>query len=341
MENDITENSTARDVVKGFIVGMSRSGTTWLAKSLDRHPELAVIGETAFWGREYVEPNKDGYYMPSQQGEIIKRLQACGLTATMGNISDTETKESRHARHARRRAVVGKLMEQCQIPVMPDKFFTQICGVVVDDEGKKWAIEKTPHHVNWLERITSEYPQARFLVMFRDAYGFMLSYKHQDERKQLDAGRKFKNLYHPLGCALVWRGYAMAIANALQKYPEHCMSIEYGQLKSEPTKVIERAQKFIGVRVVDGLVIPPDNSSFVNRARPELDAIDIFWMNLVAKNRMKELAIEQKDGNASIFQVIASVVRIPVWVITVLTRFLIDGRIKSIAYLLTWVRNKT
>ena len=35
-----------------FIVGMSRSGTSWLAKSLNNHPQISAFGETSFFGRD-------------------------------------------------------------------------------------------------------------------------------------------------------------------------------------------------------------------------------------------------------------------------------------------------
>ncbi len=45
----------------GFIVGMSRSGTTWLSNSLNAHPSVAVFGETGFWGKMYIVPKGQTY----------------------------------------------------------------------------------------------------------------------------------------------------------------------------------------------------------------------------------------------------------------------------------------
>ena len=43
-----------------FIVGMSRSGTTWLTRSLNKHSKITAFGETCFFGRNDIgKPNYD------------------------------------------------------------------------------------------------------------------------------------------------------------------------------------------------------------------------------------------------------------------------------------------
>ena len=36
-----------------FVVGLAKSGTTWLMKTLDAHPEVLCKGEGRFFGEEY------------------------------------------------------------------------------------------------------------------------------------------------------------------------------------------------------------------------------------------------------------------------------------------------
>ena len=36
-----------------FLVGLAKSGTTWLMKTLDAHPEVLCKGEGRFFGEEY------------------------------------------------------------------------------------------------------------------------------------------------------------------------------------------------------------------------------------------------------------------------------------------------
>ncbi|HEX5915407.1 MAG TPA: sulfotransferase, partial [Rubrobacter sp.] len=36
-----------------FVVGLAKSGTTWLMKTLDAHPEVLCRGEGRFFGEEY------------------------------------------------------------------------------------------------------------------------------------------------------------------------------------------------------------------------------------------------------------------------------------------------
>jgi len=58
----VTRADTAQAVRVDFLLGMARSGTTWLGRTLAEHPEVAVFGESSFFGRLYVPPGPDGMY---------------------------------------------------------------------------------------------------------------------------------------------------------------------------------------------------------------------------------------------------------------------------------------
>ena len=58
--------SAARPRGVFFVVGRAKSGTTWLMRTLDAHPEIACRGEGRFFGRDYVLPGPETATIPAR-----------------------------------------------------------------------------------------------------------------------------------------------------------------------------------------------------------------------------------------------------------------------------------
>ena len=65
--------------VPRFIVGMGRAGTTWLSKCLNEHPDVAVFGETLFWGRGFMQPQHGRYYTSKEVMVLQERIRMPGF----------------------------------------------------------------------------------------------------------------------------------------------------------------------------------------------------------------------------------------------------------------------
>jgi hypothetical protein len=281
----------------GFIVGMSRAGTQWMARGLGSHPETVAFGETQFWGKKYVEPSRN-YYTEDEVQRIIEGLP--GVILSQGEPKQIKS------------IVDRRIDPTSEISLTPKGLFDRICQVVAASEGKSYAVEKTPHHINHLGRIAEAYPKARFVVMARSPYEFMRSYKHQGDRKPEDVRQAFKRMYHPVGCALVYRGYARSIRRALHDYPTRTLQVTLGDVKSDAEAALEKAQRFFGLEA-SAPVPPPTNSSFPEGESPSLDAEDLFWMNTIAGWEIQVLGYEMRNSDISSLDVARSAARVPRW----------------------------
>jgi len=292
-----------------FIVGMSRGGTTWMKKCLHEHPDVAAFGETIYWGRGYVLPDEAGLYHEEQLAELRKRLKK----PIRFGMNESDAGALQNLNEENLAAFIDETLA-IELPCTPADVYKRLCEGVIKIEGKTYAVEKTPHHVMWVDRILEALPNAKFLILLREPYGFMLSYKHQGDRKAEEGRKRFEKRYHPYACAVVWRGYMRAWKKAVEKHPGQVMTVRFEETRKDPEKVLQAVQQFFGFEPVAGLAdrVPPDNGSFPGGVRPELAPDDIFWMNTVAKAEILAYGSEiRKPKGAG--PVIASIAKLPGW----------------------------
>lgn len=324
-----------------FIVGMSRAGTTWVGKCLNEHPHVAVFGESLFWGRAYVEPDaKSGTYSAEQVRQILQSIKQNACDAFMGEGAGN----LKHISSDNWPGVVDELSRELSPTPTPVEIFNALSGKIVAFEGKRLSIEKTPHHVNWIERISQSLPGSRFVIMMRDPYAFMLSYKHQGRRYESALRNKFKRLYHPITCAFLWRAYFRSIVAANALYPEQTLVVVTEKMKQASELTMIRIQAFFSLEAVSGLsaCVPPDNSSFDQNERPVLSCEDVFWMNCIAgediKGAGKLFGFEFRSTPLNHWRVILSILSFPMWMIWA-TIHLRDSTESSVwQYLMSWMR---
>lgn len=328
--------TTSPDDGPAFIVGMSRAATTWITKCLNEHPDVAAYGETLYWGRHYVPPREDGRYDREQVESIVARLNTADcLHSTLGDgpgCFKALTADAWPAAFERARADLPERPT-------PGALFLSLNRAVAEAEGKRDAIEKTPHHLNWIGRILAELPGARFVVMVRDAQGFMLSYKHQGDRMEPSVRRQFERRYHPFGCAIVWRGYMRAALAAREAHPDRVHLVAFEDVRRDTERVLDGVQGFLGLDAANlAERVPPDNTSFPREKRPELRADDVFWMNRVAGREIAAAGFPAVTGRRGFGRVLWSFVRLPVW--GLYNFFSLRRRVKGsfLKYLWRWLR---
>ena len=299
-----------------FIVGMSRAGTTWMSRVLNEHSRIAAFGESLFWGRGYTEPGADGAYSVEQMRALGRRL-ARNRWGPYGNAAGALRSAGSDGWDGALHETIASSFDAVGAPLTPAACYERLCDAVRRCEDKPIVVEKTPHHLNWSDRIWRAFPGARFIVMLREPYGFMRSYKHQGDRLSPDVRRAFQRRYHPIAAALVWRGYRAAAAALTQRAPEQAVVVHLDELTHDEAAVLERVQRLIGVDVepLAGRVSAA-NTSFPSDhgALPALDAADVFWMNRIAGRRIRTHGYTAQQTPRGLWVIVWSVLRLPGWV---------------------------
>ncbi|WP_263841242.1 sulfotransferase family protein [Salinibacter sp.] len=280
-----------------FICGLPRSGTTWMAEVMSEHSEVVSFGETQYWGKKYVKCKEKKYSIRDQK-EIINNMW--GRTLMKGKSHDIKSVMRENEEYLTRRRYT------------PKKYFEKIVEIILDLEGKKRAIEKTPHHIHYIDRIAKEFEKSRFLILVRDPYDFILSYKHQSDRREGAPKKSFEKVYHPLGASLSYRGYCNSVIDAKKKYPQRTLLVRQKEIKNSSKKLVKNVQKFLGVNA-EKIRREKTNTSFPSRERPDLEEVEIFWMNKLAKKNIKEMGYRVKKTDTKVEDVVLSMLKIPIW----------------------------
>ena len=319
-----------------LISGMSRGGTTWVNRLFNGHPDVASFGETSFWGRGYTAAaGPDGRYDQHQLEQVVGKLRHCNL-----GPPNTEPGGLEYVNKQTQPDIIDQAFADVTAPVTPAEVFDRLGQAIAKAEGKLCWIEKTPHHINWVDHIFHAMPEAKMLVMVRDPYGFMLSYKHQGDRQPTETRKVLHRLYHPLGCALIWRGYMRSVQYAQRRYPERVMVTSITDIVRSPEPMMERIQRFLELRPVEGLTdrVPPANSSFPGGVKRELQANDLFWMNLIAKRLICQSGFEPRATPPGFISILVSVLRLPVWGFHVMSVFFKQRGWGAVSYLWRWIK---
>ncbi|MDB4360772.1 sulfotransferase [Akkermansiaceae bacterium] len=317
-----------------FIVGMSRGGTTWLTKLLNSHTDCVALGETTFWSRGYIKPSSSDLRYTEREFIAAKRILAKTRLITAGDEIGSLKKLSQQAWED----LVDGILYKSQTP---SELFSFAMETVCEIEGKSRWIEKTPHHLNSIDRIISGYPTAKFIVQVRDPYGFMSSYKFQGERKEEAAKKYFRRLYHPIACAMLWKRYYQRSIAAAGHYPDNVQLLNFNDLKSEPCRVYREVLEFLDLNVSPfPSEVQDKNSSFNSSVKRKLSNADIYWMNMLASAEIGESKSIKKYATCFSFDILISLLRLPVWFFWLLGPVRKKIQVPFFSYIWRWVMGR-
>jgi Sulfotransferase family len=318
-----------------FVVGLPRSGSTWLGRALDRHSDVAVFGETCFYGRLYVPPREDGLY-GEEELERLRRIQRARDWETTTSDPTGGNPPWRPGEYAE---LVDKVFAGLQPPVRPEEVLTAVATAVAARSSKPRAVEKTPQHVHWLPRMAEAFPSARFVITLRGPYEYTASYKRLGRRLERRA-RKAVDLSwrHPLIAALFWRSYARSINRALAGYPERTLLVRTEDLRDRTGETLASVQAFLELPEQDLRGAEGANSSFREGESRTLRATDVFWMNLVAGRAMRSSGYRPVPAKPGVVATAVSIALAPLSVAATAVRIpsMVPG--SFVSYVQSWRR---
>lgn len=276
-----------------FIVGMARTGTTLMARSLNKGNDIYFLKETHFM-REYQhllfseESISDIKYISKlinqfitiQRKDYYRKSEYSEYPAAVAEVLNMLKKEEKKT--------FGNLLK-CL-------FFFEAglnCKIRPGDQ--------TPNHVFYIDEITNKYPNSKFINMVRDPRAVILSQKNKWKASKRQKQPLFEIIrakinYHPVTQSMLWRKAVDAGIEAVEKYGDTTIkTVLYENLVNEAEVVLKAVCSFadiefcmdmlkvsvsmssnISVSQVEGM-----DSSLTDRWKTLLSSTEIFLVELI------------------------------------------------------------
>jgi hypothetical protein len=206
-----------------FVCGAPKSGTTWLQRVLDAHPEACCSGEGHFVQR---------FSLPAAQ--LVNTYNA-QLTVEAAKVYEGDPSYQ---------------------PVGQDEFDDMVRSFMLSRMSARatmetrWVGDKTPAYVKQLGRLHHLFPQAKVLHMVRDPRDVAASRlgfeaREGKARRLTPGGEDHRKVVE---AAISWWKDAITSANAFAKaHPGLLYEVEYRDLHTDPIGVCTRLFEFLGV----------------------------------------------------------------------------------------------
>jgi hypothetical protein len=305
-----------------FLVGMSRTGITWLSRALNQHPEIGVFGQSRFWGKHYLQPDPGGLYGEPQRDRLLRKIREFEWNATVGDragcFKGITLPDFRH--------LLSEAVQQLSFPASPGRVFAAMASEVARLKSARLVIEKTPHHVLHTQRILQALPNARFLLLWCDAGNHMRALKSQTDL-----------LYHPAAAATVWRRYNAALNDLRVNLSDRSILIRYADLKARPIRELTRIVEWFGLQPIDWQSCLPEFYCGYNPVDSvsALSAADRFWLHRINGVRLDDVPANRVRDRLSVLR---SWAELPIFAVRHLRRNLPGVEGSWIAYYRKWLR---
>ena len=250
-----------------FIVGLTRSGTTWLQHALDAHPEVRCNGEGHFTDALYplLRSALGQYNRRSEQ--MSARLEAIGIQAAAATFTQ------------------GDL----------DFAFAALIGLVLsrgaEDSQIRCIGEKTPEHALALDLLDGAMPWAKYIHVIRDgrdeavaAWDFNMRINPDLFSRSYPSFAAFAEVFAQNWNSCVGKARVFGRSNQ-----ERYFEVRYEDLYGEPMPVIRDMCRFLSLddtdeklrRCIDKAdgAVPPDGGNEHWKGRFDEEALRRFQRN--------------------------------------------------------------
>jgi len=242
-----------------FVTGAPKSGTTWLGKLLDVHPEISCKGEACL----YAFTNALAYI----SNEYNKMLKT-------------------RARHLSELNEFPLLREPEILAMM--RFFVELRLATIVDSKKtelKCVGEKDPVHAKNFPLLNKLFPEAKVIHVIRDGRGVILSSWHHDRRFNPERMKSISFDTFLDTAAGLWANTVRMARETAPIFGTRYLEVRYEDLSSDVYPNLKRVLDHLGVDVrEETLKACAEGASFEKmsrgRSRGQEDAQSFFRKGL-------------------------------------------------------------
>lgn len=255
-----------------FVLGMGRSGTTWISNLLLQHSRIAGIrGERGIHESSYFSV-VDGRFGPLDDA-----------------VNFVEFAEVMAASYLFRSAGVDAAFLLARYPSSYAEIFRAAMDHNAEAAGADCWIEKTPLHALYGQTIAGYYPDARFILIERDLRGVLRSRLALLDLAALNTRGKRDGLLKRWGWIAMWvttwHHYRNTARRLGRDHPERTLATTFAALKADPEAATREMCGFLDLEFEPDMVNSPfpANTSFKDRPEGRAEVLsgpDGAWLSL-------------------------------------------------------------
>lgn len=314
VELEADEVTRAFDLVRRpvFICGAHRSGTTLVRDMLDSHPALAVLpAEGTYFTnlKPRLIRQPQGLWLQSFGCEWLRRLSNPIHQEPYWLLGPSSEEQSPYVEFARALMAwwplaeerIGSLASSWPLVAVALAYAHCTGGFRANSSLRRW-VEKTPTNERFLERLRSEFPDAKLIHLVRHPFAVYASHKYE---KQL-VRRKFRSANRVLRD--LGRSYRIALEQSCSDGSDHYLLIRYEDLLQSTHAAVDQLAAFLSIEPLPILMQPtacglpaPSNSSFTADALPgRLNAAHQRWTTTLTRSDRERLTAVVGESAASL-----------------------------------------
>lgn len=244
-----------------FVLGLQRSGTTWLANVLANHPRIvAVQSEDHFGVHESIFFSHFARAYPDLDDESVFQAFAEAFTESDYYLLTGIEKEWLCKRRPRDHAEAFR--------ALMDEMASR------DGVAEAW-VEKTPQHSLLAEELASAFPDARFVAILREPRAVIASHLGLLGDKPLSRRARMLELARLcLSCSL----HERFLKRFCRDHPQALLT-RYEALIAEPAAETERICSFIGAEFTPAMLeLPWSRNTSFRADRPDPSSVDRLFV---------------------------------------------------------------
>lgn len=248
---------------KVFIVGMPRSGTTWVMWLLARHPGAVALQQSGmFLPLKRMEEwwLKDHRFTTAPEGD-----DSAGSYSMQGSTSVLEHEE---------------ILEQCR--TIGQRVIDRVAQAT---PGTLAVVEQTPEHIEFVSFIRALFPDAYFLHVVRDPRAVYSSMRTALHTWASPGG--FPS--GPVHIARAWETY-VKLGRGIGEQTERHTNVRYEDLTTDPAAELARIGEWLGLEASDSERAAAVEACSIDKLRKNTDAPRGFFRRGSAEGWKEELS---------------------------------------------------
>jgi hypothetical protein len=207
-----------------FVSGAPKSGTTWLMRILDAHPEVVCSGE--------------GHFVEQVIAPLVKLR------------NDFNAKLQMDAERVFEGKPYYKPLEDADIAPLARSLILRVMGARVTGPEIKAVGDKTPRYTHGLRSLAALFPQAKFVNIIRHPYDVAVSMLHHALRVGNDDALTLGAPIHAQlagNSASAWFHAQSYVEAFVREHPGRLIQIRYEDLQADGPGVMAGVFAFLGV----------------------------------------------------------------------------------------------